>query len=289
MERLDDVNAWRAYADAQRAQGRRVGLVPTMGALHAGHASLLGEAKAAGDVVIATVFVNPRQFNDAADLSAYPRTPEADYAVAEACGVDCLVEPTLAQMWPDYPRPTSTTVSVRGVSEVLEGADRPGHFDGVASVVAKLFAITGPCRAYFGEKDFQQLVVVRQMVRDLALPVDVRGCPIVRDEDGLALASRNVRLSAEGRTRALALSRALGAVSGAGTASGHRRRMLEVLDAAGVEIAYAEVVDPLTLAASGDDEEGERRALVAGVVEGVRLIDNGPVTLVTKESHALSN
>jgi pantoate--beta-alanine ligase len=289
MERLDDVNAWRAYADAQRARGRRVGLVPTMGALHAGHASLMAASKANGDVVIATIFVNPRQFNDDGDLRAYPRTPEADYTVAEACGVDCLVEPTLAQMWPDYPRPTSTTVSVRGVSDVLEGAQRPGHFDGVASVVAKLFAVTGPCNAYFGEKDYQQLVVVRQMVRDLALPVDVRGCPIVRDEDGLALASRNVRLSAEGHSRGLALSRALGAVRAADTASGHRTRMREVLDAAGVQAAYVDVVDPLTLVTSRDDEAGERRAVIAAVVEGVRLIDNAPVTLVTKESRALSN
>jgi pantoate--beta-alanine ligase len=289
MERIEDVNDWRAYADAQRAKGRRVGLVPTMGALHAGHASLLRAAKANGDVVIATVFVNPRQFNDAADLSAYPRTPEADHAVARECAVDCLVEPTLAQMWPDYPRPTSTTVSVRAVSEVLEGADRPGHFDGVASVVAKLFSITGPCTAYFGEKDFQQLVVVRQMVRDLAMAVDVRGCPIVRDENGLALASRNVLLSAEGRVRALALSRALRALHVPDTASAHRRRMREVLDEAGVEIAYAEVVDPITLGASRDDECGERRALIAGLVEGVRLIDNAPVTILSKESHAVGN
>jgi pantoate--beta-alanine ligase len=289
MQRLHDINEWREYADAQRARGRRVGLVATMGALHAGHASLFREAKANGDLVIATVFVNPRQFNDAADLSAYPRTPEADYAVAQESGVDCLVEPTLAQMWPDYPRPTLTTVSVRGVSEVLEGADRPGHFDGVASVVAKLFAITGPCNAYFGEKDFQQLVVVRQMVRDLGLAVDVRGCPIIRDEDGLALASRNVLLSPEGRDRALALSRALGAVRGADVASGHRRRMREVLERAGVEIAYAEVVDPITLVASRDDETGERRALIAALVEGVRLIDNAPVTLVSKENRAVSN
>jgi pantoate--beta-alanine ligase len=289
MELLGDVSAWRAYADAQRAQGRRVGLVPTMGALHAGHASLLRAAKANGDVVIATVFVNPRQFNDDADLRAYPRTPEADRATAEASAVDCLVEPTLAQMWPDYPVPTSTTVSVRGVSEILEGADRPGHFDGVASVVAKLLAITGPCRAYFGEKDFQQLVVVRQMVRDLALPVDVCGCPIVRDEDGLALASRNGRLSPQGRLAALALSRALGALGEPDTASGHRRRMREILGAAGVETAYAEIVDPITLATSGDDESGERRALIAGVVEGVRLIDNAPVTVVARESNVVGN
>jgi pantoate--beta-alanine ligase len=155
--------------------------------------------------------------------------------------------------------------------------------------VAKLLAITGPCRAYFGEKDFQQLVVVRQIVRDLALPVDVRGCPIVRDVDGLALASRNGRLSPRGRIAALALSRALGALGEPDTASGHRRRMRETLDAAGVDTAYAEIVDPITLATSGDEESGERRALIAGVVEGVRLIDNAPVTIVARESNAVGN
>ena len=149
MERLSTLGAWREYAGSQRAAGRRVGLVPTMGALHAGHSSLFEAAKQNGDVVLATIFVNPRQFNDVGDLNAYPRTPQLDHHTAEQHGVDCLVEPTLAEMWPDYPAPTSTTVSVRGISDTLEGAGRPGHFDGVASVVAKLFAVTGPCRAYF--------------------------------------------------------------------------------------------------------------------------------------------
>jgi pantoate--beta-alanine ligase len=230
--------------------------------------------------VLATIFVNPRQFNDAADLSVYPRTPEDDVLVAKENGVDCLVEPTLAQMWPDYPTPTPTTVSVRGIGDVLEGADRPGHFDGVASVVAKLCAITGPCRAYFGEKDFQQLAVVRQMIRDLAMPVELVACPTVRDDDGLAVSSRNYQLSPAGRASALALSRALGSLERPDTASNLRRRMREVLDAAGVATAYAEVVDPVTFVSARDDDVGEARALIAGVVEGVRLIDNAPVTLV---------
>jgi pantoate--beta-alanine ligase len=278
---LTDLAGWRAYANAEREAGRRVGLVPTMGALHEGHVSLFRAAKVASDVVIATIFVNPRQFADAEDLAHYPRTLEADRALALECGVDCLVMPTLEEMWPDYPQCTPTTVSVRGLGDVYEGADRPGHFDGVASVVAKLFAVTGPCRAFFGEKDFQQLAVIGQMVRDLGFDVDVVGCPVVRDPDGLAQSSRNVHLSAEGRRRALGLSRALSYVATTSArASSLRATMRTILDDAGVDIAYADVVDQATLAPSGDDETGERRALIAGYVEGVRLIDNGPVHVV---------
>jgi pantoate--beta-alanine ligase len=278
---LTDIAAWRAYANAEREAGRLVGLVPTMGALHEGHVSLFRTAKMASDVVVATIFVNPRQFADPDDLAHYPRTLAADRALALECGVDCLITPTLEEMWPDYPECTPTTVSVRGLGDVYEGVDRPGHFDGVASVVAKLFAVTGSCRAFFGEKDFQQLAVIQQMVRDLGFDVEVVACPIVRDPDGLAQSSRNVRLSAEGRRRALGLSRALSYVATTSArASSLRATMRTILDDAGVDIAYADVVDPATLAPSGDDETGERRALVAGYVEGVRLIDNGPVHVV---------
>jgi pantoate--beta-alanine ligase len=251
-----------------------------MGALHAGHVSLFEAARASGDVVIATAFVNPRQFDDADDLARYPRTPDVDRALAEANGVDCLVEPPLASMWPAYPERTPTTVTVRGLSDVLEGDARPGHFDGVASVVAKLLIVTGPCRVYFGEKDFQQLAVIRQMVRDLSFAVEVVGCAIVRDVDGLALSSRNVQLSDDARARALALSRALARASERpDTASELRRVLRETLEEGGVDVVYAEIVDPSTFAPSQDDESGEARALVAGVVDGVRLIDNGPVLL----------
>ena len=254
-----------------------------MGALHEGHASLFRAARDHADVVLATVFVNPRQFHDASDLAAYPRTSESDADMAERHGVDCLVEPTLHEMWPDYPAATATTVSVHGIGDRLEGEGRPGHFDGVASIVAKLFAITGPCRAYFGEKDFQQLCVVRQMVRDLALEVDIVSCPIVRDADGLAISSRNVLLSPAGRAHALGLSRALARVGAEpASASEHRRRLEECLTDAGIAVSYAQVVDPVTLLESGDDEVGVRRALVAGVVDNIRLIDNAPVTLVAR-------
>jgi pantoate--beta-alanine ligase len=252
-----------------------------MGALHVGHESLFRAAKASSDVVIATIFVNPRQFHDVADLERYPRTPEEDRALALASGVDCLVSPTLDAMWPDYPAPTPTTVTVGNLGDVFEGAGRPGHFNGVASVVAKLFAITGPCRAYFGEKDFQQLAVIRQLVRDLSFDVDVVAQPIVRDDDGLALSSRNVQLSVDGRRRALGLSRALRLVeAGPRSADEQRAALRSVLEENGVEVTYADVVDPSTLVPSRDDETGERRALVAAFVDGIRLLDNGPVEIV---------
>ncbi len=280
MRVIHDVEEWRSFAAAQRDARRRVGLVPTMGALHAGHTSLFDAAKERGDVVIATSFVNPRQFGDPGDLERYPRTLEVDRATAQAHGVDCLVEPTLQAMWPAYPHATPTTVSVRGLSEVLEGAARPGHFDGVSSVVAKLFIVTGPCRAYFGEKDFQQLAVIRQMVQDLALDVDVVGCPIVRDADGLAFSSRNVLLGDEARGRALALSRAISHVAEAPrTASEHRRILRDTLAEAALDVDYADVVDPVAFVASSDTDTGVARALVAADVDGVRLIDNGPVLL----------
>lgn len=281
MLELSDVEDWRSFASDQRAKGLRVGLVPTMGALHEGHESLFRAAKATSDVVLATIFVNPRQFDDASDLEQYPRTPESDRDLALGSGVDCLISPTLEAMWPDYPRATPTTVTLGHLAEVFEGEGRPGHFDGVASVVAKLFVITGPCRAYFGEKDFQQLAVIRQMVRDLAFDVEVVGQPIVRADDGPALSSRNALLTPEGRRQALGLSRALRAVADEVRSADEQRATLrEVLEVSGVEVAYAEVVDPSTLVPSRENETGERRALVAGFVEGIRLIDNGPVEVV---------
>ena len=283
MQVLHTIRQWRDYTQGQRDAGASIGLVPTMGALHAGHASLFGEAKSRGDVVVATIFVNPRQFGDPHDLTAYPRTPDDDRVLASEHGVDCLVEPSLAEMWPDYPNPTPTTVTVSGISELLEGEGRPGHFDGVASGVAKLLVVTGPCRVYFGEKDFQQIAVVRQMVRDLALPVEVVPCPIIRDRDGLALSSRNTLLSGAARHQALALSHALASVTDHDLyASQARRVMRERMQDAGVQVAYADVVDPITFLPTRDDEQGERRALVAGVVEGVRLIDNARIVVAAR-------
>jgi pantoate--beta-alanine ligase len=280
VERLNTVDEWRSFANATRRGGDRVGLVATMGALHEGHLSLVRAARERGDVVVMTSFVNPRQFSDAHDLAAYPRTPDADVERAAAGGVDALVTPSLSQMWPDYPGDTLTTVSVKHLGDVLEGEGRPGHFDGVASVVAKLLAISGPCRAYFGEKDFQQLVVVRRMVRDLSFDVEVVAGATQRASDGLALSSRNSRLSPRGRTRATAISRALFDVRDhPGAARDLRATMRRVLESADVEVAYADVVDVETLAPVSDDFRGLARAVIAGIVEGVRLIDNVEVDL----------
>jgi pantoate--beta-alanine ligase len=275
MERVTTLRSWREGAEAIRASGRRVGLVPTMGALHDGHLSLVRRARDNGDVVMLTSFVNPRQFSDDRDLAHYPHTPESDMALAAAAGVDIFVTPALSEMWPDYPRSTLTTVSVSDLGEALEGAGRPGHFDGVASVVAKLLIITGPCRAYFGEKDYQQLVVVERMVHDLAFDVEVVGCPTRRGDSGLALSSRNVRLSPAGLHRAAALSNALRAAQESrDVASARRRLMNDVMTSVGVEVAYADIVDTTTLRSLGDEDRVVGRAMVAGFVEGVRLIDN---------------
>jgi pantoate--beta-alanine ligase len=173
---------------------------------------------------------------------------------------------------------------VAALDDVLEGAGRPGHFDGVASVVAKLFAVTGDCRAYFGEKDYQQLLVVTQMARDLGFGVEIVACPIVRDEDGLALSSRNGRLSPEGRGRALSLRRAIADLQGstALTAVDARNRARSVLMEGGVDVAYVEVVDPATLRPLDDTDAGPARVLIAGIVDGVRLLDNGDVTVIAR-------
>ena len=189
----------RSHLDAARAAGRRVGFVPTMGYLHDGHASLMRAARAECDVVVTSIFVNPLQFGPSEDLDAYPRDLTGDTALAEANGVDVVFAPSTAEM---YPEAILTTVSVREVSATLEGRTRPTHFDGVATVVAKLFSIVGPCSAYFGEKDFQQLAVVRRLVADLSIPVEVVGCPTVREPDGLAMSSRNAYLTPEERAAA---------------------------------------------------------------------------------------
>src|SRR6478609_6883552 len=200
---IDEV---RAACDAARAAGRTVGFVPTMGFFHEGHRSLMRAARAANDFVVVSLFVNPTQFGPDEDLGAYPRDPDGDRAVTEAEGVDLLFTPTIDEM---YAAGARTTVHVDGLTERLCGASRPGHFDGVTTVVAKLFSIVGPSRAYFGRKDAQQLAVIRRMATDLDLPVEVVGCPLVRETDGLALSSRNAYLTADGRRAATALSRAL--------------------------------------------------------------------------------
>ncbi|MET0276286.1 MAG: pantoate--beta-alanine ligase, partial [Acidimicrobiia bacterium] len=195
----------RASCDAARRRGARVGFVPTMGYFHEGHRSLMRAARADNDFVVVSLFVNPTQFGANEDLDAYPRDLEGDSTAAESEGVDVLFMPTVAEM---YPAGARTTVHVDGLTAGLCGASRPGHFDGVTTVVAKLFSIIGPCRAYFGRKDAQQLAVIRRMTTDLDLPVDVVGSPLVREPDGLAMSSRNAYLSSDERRTALVLSRA---------------------------------------------------------------------------------
>ena len=267
----------RIHLDAARAAGRRVGFVPTMGYLHDGHASLMAAARKETDVVVASIFVNPLQFAPTEDLGAYPRDLEGDTAVAEREGVDVLFVPSGDEMYPDGQVRTSVTVAE--VSEPLEGRSRPTHFAGVATVVAKLFAIVGPCAAYFGEKDFQQLAVIRQMVRDLSIPVDVVACPTMREPDGLAMSSRNAYLTAEERAAAPVVHATLQA-GRASIDAGERdpakvsALMADLIGAEPLaELDYAEVVDARTLQVV-DPLSGELRLLAAVRFGKARLIDN---------------
>ncbi|EKX57683.1 Pantoate--beta-alanine ligase [Rhodobacter sp. AKP1] len=275
---LRTVAELRARVSDWKAAGETVGVVPTMGALHEGHLSLARRARASCDRVIVTIFVNPRQFNNPADLEKYPRTEAQDAALLASVGVDAVFAPGPEEV---YPRGFATNVSVSGVSEPLEGAHRPGHFDGVATVVAKLFGMTRADRAFFGEKDWQQLMVVQRLVADLNIPVTIEGCATVREADGLALSSRNRRLSAEGRARAPALVRAMQA---AAEAMRGGRSVPEALAEARAAVLAAgfETVDYLELRTADlllpmERLQGEGRLLAAATLDGVRLIDNIPV------------
>lgn len=265
----DDPAVLRAW---RRDAPRPLGLVPTMGALHAGHMSLVDGARAANASVVASVFVNPLQFGPDEDLDSYPRDLPSDLTRLRDAGVDAVFAPAAER----FAEGLVTRVSVGGVSDEYEGAFRPGHFDGVATIVTKLFNVVGADRAYFGEKDYQQLVMIRRMVADLDVPVEVVGMPIVRDDDGLALSSRNVYLSAEERQRALRLSRALRAAAGwEGDADTARAALWEVLgDGAGVDVDYADVVDEDTLQPLAGRGHTAARALIAARVGRTRLIDN---------------
>ena len=266
----------RAWRDGHRRSGARVGFVPTMGALHAGHARLIEHARRGSDQVIVSIFVNPLQFDRKDDLERYPRTLDADVRICEDLGVDLVFAPSIADMYPVEPL---CTVTVKKITDGLCGRFRPGHFDGVATVVTKLFEIVGPDVAYFGEKDAQQLAVIRRMVSDLNLGVDIAGVPTVREVDGLAMSSRNVRLSSEERPIALALYQALRAAERA-IANGERNaRAVERVAAAvippdgALRLEYLEVVDPFELQRV-DTIDGA--VLIAGAlwVGNTRLIDN---------------
>jgi pantoate--beta-alanine ligase len=272
---LRTVAALRETTRGWRAAGLRIGVVPTMGALHEGHLSLVRAAMARADRVIVTLFVNPRQFESASDLAAYPRTEQSDAAKLAPLGVHALFAPEAAEMY----RPgAATTVSVAGVSEGLCGAHRPGHFDGVATVVTKLLLQTGADVAVFGEKDFQQLQVVKRLVTDLDIPVDILAGPTVREPDGLALSSRNVRLSAAGRAVAPALFRALSGAA-ARIAAGEPASAPIAAAEAAVLAAGFERVEYLELRAADGLQplpaaDRPARLLAAAWLDGVRLIDN---------------
>ena len=268
----------RRHVRGWRAAGEMVGVVPTMGALHDGHLSLALAAKRECDRAIVTIFVNPKQFNNPDDLKKYPRTEDADAILLATVGVDLIFAPTPDDVYPDG---YGTTVSVAGVSEPLEGRMRPGHFDGVATVVAKLFGMTMADRGYFGQKDWQQLQVVMKLVADLNMPVHIVGCETIREADGLAMSSRNLRLTDAARAQAPVLFAAITAAAD-DIRAGQSDRMAireaaEKVRAAGFErVEYIELRDAATLLPS-DDPTRPRRMLAAAWLDGVRLIDNIPV------------
>jgi pantoate--beta-alanine ligase len=268
----------RALTAGWKAAGARIGVVPTMGALHAGHMSLVEAAKADCDRVIVWIFVNPKQFNNPEDLANYPRTEQDDAEKLAPHAVDVVYAPDVDQV---YPEGFATMVSVSGLTDVLCGAHRPGHFDGVATVVSKIFLQTGADRAYFGEKDFQQLQVVRRMARDLDIPIEVVACPTVREASGLALSSRNLRLSPEGLETAARLYPILRDMAeeleqGNRFAPLELRARARLAEAGFGEVEYLELRSEAGLAAL-DHASVPARLFVAAWLDGVRLIDNVPV------------
>jgi pantoate--beta-alanine ligase len=275
---LSTVAELRGFTDGLRAQGRRVGLVPTMGALHVGHLALVERARQLADEVVVTVFVNPTQFGPNEDFERYPRTLERDVTLALGAGASRIFAPSVNEM---YPPGEKTRVVVSGITDSLCGASRPGHFAGVSTVVTKLFAATGPCVAVFGRKDYQQLKVIERMTRDLLLPVEIVGHPTVREADGLALSSRNQYLTPEWRSRALAIPRALAAthaafLSGERSVGALRARVKTELESAGLRIDYATFAHPDELTPYADEGALPARALlaVAAFADATRLIDN---------------
>ncbi len=259
-------------AELARHAGKRIGFVPTMGSLHEGHLSLIAAATDSCDVVVASIFVNPLQFGPREDFAAYPRDERRDLQLASDAGVDIVFLPSVDEM---YPPGRTTTVSVGPIGDVLEGADRPGHFDGVATVVTKLFNLVSPDVAFFGQKDAQQVAVIKQMIRDLSLDIELVICPTVREPDGLALSSRNAYLSPDERQRASALHRAL--LAGAGSLpekdfDATEKKMWELLVSEGLEPSYAAAVNPETF--GPPDPHGPVLLVVAARLGKTRLIDN---------------
>ena len=276
MKIIHTIKELQAEISAQKNAGKRVGLVPTMGALHAGHASLVERSVAENDVTVVSIFVNPTQFNDKNDLVKYPRTLEADCQLLQSVGASIAFAPSVEEV---YPEPDTRSFSYAPLDTVMEGAFRPGHFNGVCQIVSKLFDMVQPHRAYFGDKDFQQLAIIREMVRQMQYPLKIIGCPIVREADGLAMSSRNTRLSADERTTALNISRTL--FESQEFAKSHTlaetKAFVEESIAAtdGLRLEYYEVVDDRTLQTVREWDEAEGIVGCITVFCGeVRLIDN---------------
>lgn len=273
---VETVENLHAYLAAARSEGKSIGLVPTMGALHEGHASLVKRSVEENDVTVVSVFVNPTQFNDKGDLERYPRTLDADCALLSSLGTDCVFAPSVEEV---YPEPDTRVFDFAPLDKVMEGVYRPGHFNGVAQIVSKLFMYVEPTRAYFGEKDFQQLAIIREMVRQQGFALEIVGCPIVREADGLALSSRNTLLTPEQRVTALAISKAL--FTSVKFADDHSlsetKQMVEqaIADTEGLELEYFEVVDGNTLQPVTFWNEADYIVGCITVYCGkVRLIDN---------------
>lgn len=278
MKVVNTVQELKAELAAFRSEGKKIGLVPTMGALHAGHASLVGRSVKENDVTVVSVFVNPTQFNDKKDLETYPRTLEADCRLLESMGADIVFAPSAEEV---YPEPDTRTFSYPPTDTVMEGTFRPGHFNGVCQIVSKLFSYVEPDKAYFGEKDFQQIAVVKAMVKDLNIPVEICPCKIVREDDGLALSSRNALLTAEERTLAVNISKTLFAsvdYAKEHTLEKTKKFVIDTINAhEGLEVQYYEIVDgdSLRSLASWDDSD-----YIVGCItvfcgaRPVRLIDN---------------
>lgn len=278
MKIIRSVAQLRDAVASLKAEGKSVGLVPTMGALHAGHISLVDRARAENGAVVVSVFVNPTQFNNPTDLQTYPRTEEADCEKLRAAGVDIAFIPTVEEM---YPEPDTRVFDLGQVAAVMEGPMRPGHFNGVAQVVSKLFSFVQPDRAYFGEKDFQQIAVIRRMVELEKFPIEIVDCPICREADGLALSSRNVRLTPENRKVAPNIHRVLAeSVDKAKTESlPHVKQwVIDTLNSyPQFEVEYYEIVDPLTmqpLSAWNESKNGAPVGCITCYCGDVRLIDN---------------
>ncbi len=286
MEVVRTISWMKQLAKDALLDGRSLGLVPTMGALHQGHFSLVHAAKRQCSPVVVSIFVNPKQFGPTEDLQKYPRTFEADREALENLGVDFLFAPSPEEM---YPAGFNTSVSVKGLSEKWEGRARPGHFDGVATVVLKLFEIVKPQTAFFGRKDAQQAQIIRRMVADLNLDTEISLCPIVREPDGLALSSRNVYLKPQERQAATALSQALAGLKG--SIDGGERDVLRLLatlrskldSQPGISVDYAEILDAETFE-SVRALRGNCYALIAAKVGSTRLIDNAYIETVSGET-----